>query len=462
MKRDAAPDDSLTATPAAAVVELALTAVEASAAFASSRRHRALLRHLVERALTGDTAVLKESLIGVEVFGRSAARFDPKTDSIVRVEARRLRARLAAYYAGDGRGARVRIELPVGSYVPQIVFAEQAEPPVERDRRARDLVERGEHFLRQPNAREPLEKALDRFDQAIRIDPLLGSAYVGLGRAWLNLATGWHREPAIAAEHAAEALRHALALDPDDAVTHALLAAIENQFERDWPGAQQRFDHACRLAPEVAFVHSAYGSHLLMRGEADRAERELLIARRLDPLYITTRSHLVNLHIARGRIDEARAEIDAMRDLAPDSIAAIGLEALVALGDGDAARAITLYAGLMAQIPDHPTLHACLAGAQAAAGDTAGSDATLAALHARFSDRLISPYALAIVEARAGRKDAAFALLARADAERDPSMLMLPDDPSFVALRGDARWPAMVRAVRPDRPPTQSPVRHAA
>lgn len=320
MQRDLPATTLPAPAPDAATVALALAAIEASAAFAPSRRHRELLRHLVERALAGDLAALKESLIGVEVFDRPAASFDPKTDSIVRVEARRLRARLAAYYAGEGREARVRLELPVGSYVPQAVFVDPPEPPAERDRRARDLVERGEHFLRQPNAAEPLEKALARFDEAIRIDPLMAAAYVGLGRAWLNLATGWHRDPAIAAEHAAEALRRALELEPDAATAHVLLAAIQNQFERDWSGAQRRFEHACRLEPNNAFVHSAYGSHLLMRGEAARSERQLLTARRLDPLYVTTRGHLVNLHLMRGRIDEARAEIAAMRDIAPESL----------------------------------------------------------------------------------------------------------------------------------------------
>ena len=51
------------------------------------------LKHLVEAALRGETERLKESVLGVEVFQREAG-FDPRTDPIVRVEARRLRSRL--------------------------------------------------------------------------------------------------------------------------------------------------------------------------------------------------------------------------------------------------------------------------------------------------------------------------------------------------------------------------------
>ena len=61
------------------------------------------LRLTVERALAGQSDELKEYLIGVEVFDRKQS-YDPRVDPIVRVEARRLRAKLKAYYEGDGAG----------------------------------------------------------------------------------------------------------------------------------------------------------------------------------------------------------------------------------------------------------------------------------------------------------------------------------------------------------------------
>lgn len=93
MRREA---DTATLTPAPEQVALELARIESSAPFRGSARHRHLLRHLVERTLEGDTAALKETVIAVQVFGRSATAFDPRQDTIVRVEARRLRLRLAA------------------------------------------------------------------------------------------------------------------------------------------------------------------------------------------------------------------------------------------------------------------------------------------------------------------------------------------------------------------------------
>jgi TolB-like protein len=77
------------------------------------------LRFLIERRLAGHDDQLKESVIGVEVFGRQPD-FDPRHDAIVRTEASRLRARLAEYYLGKGSGDTLIVELPKGGYVPVI------------------------------------------------------------------------------------------------------------------------------------------------------------------------------------------------------------------------------------------------------------------------------------------------------------------------------------------------------
>ncbi len=95
----------------------ALEKVLASDAFGKAERPARFLRHLVETALQGDTHLLKESVLGTDVFGRSAT-WDPRLDPVVRQEAARLRKRLAKFYETNGGGEEIRIELPVGGYVP--------------------------------------------------------------------------------------------------------------------------------------------------------------------------------------------------------------------------------------------------------------------------------------------------------------------------------------------------------
>src|SRR5580700_5177208 len=87
----------------------ALDKVVASPAFSKAERPSRFLRHLVETALRGDGHLLKETVLGMDVFDRPSS-WDPRLDPVVRQEASRLRKRLAKYYENGGAGAGVRIE----------------------------------------------------------------------------------------------------------------------------------------------------------------------------------------------------------------------------------------------------------------------------------------------------------------------------------------------------------------
>ena len=108
---------AMDAVPAPAVRQQ-LARIVNSPGFASSPRLCRFLTHSVNRTIEGDLGSLKEFSVAMEVFDRNSD-YDPNIDAIVRVEARRLRAKLKAYYEqGAGRHDPVLIELRVGSYVP--------------------------------------------------------------------------------------------------------------------------------------------------------------------------------------------------------------------------------------------------------------------------------------------------------------------------------------------------------
>ena len=113
----------------AAEVAAALDLILASDAFAKVERPSRFLRHLVDASLRGQQSLLKESLLGIEVFGREPS-WNPRIDPIVRQEAARLRKRLARYY--ETASPEVRIHLPVGTYVPVFhrVTGDTAEPKI--------------------------------------------------------------------------------------------------------------------------------------------------------------------------------------------------------------------------------------------------------------------------------------------------------------------------------------------
>lgn len=86
--------------------------------FRNSKRYTGLLRYVVTQTLEGQTALLKERLLGIEVFGRDA-EYDTNHDPVVRTSAVEIRKRLAQYYDDPAHSREVRITLPAGSYTPE-------------------------------------------------------------------------------------------------------------------------------------------------------------------------------------------------------------------------------------------------------------------------------------------------------------------------------------------------------
>ena len=102
-----------------AAVRQQLDRVVNSQTFQQVDRLKRFLMFITVEALSGRSDQLKEYVIGVQVFGKEDS-FDPRTDPIVRVQARRLRAQLARYYRDEQPDSDVLIELPKGGYVPVI------------------------------------------------------------------------------------------------------------------------------------------------------------------------------------------------------------------------------------------------------------------------------------------------------------------------------------------------------
>jgi hypothetical protein len=76
-----------------------------------------LLEFVVEATVEGEAEYLKETTIGVFVFGRRPD-YDPKIDTIVRSQAWRLRAKLKKYYASEGAQDPLIVSIPLGHYIP--------------------------------------------------------------------------------------------------------------------------------------------------------------------------------------------------------------------------------------------------------------------------------------------------------------------------------------------------------
>ena len=100
-------------------VHSTLRKLESSPVFVHADRMLRLLRHIVEEVLAERADRINQFSLGLDVFDRDE-HFDPAVDSVVRVEASRLRSKLRDYYSTDGQSDKIRFELPKGTYVPEI------------------------------------------------------------------------------------------------------------------------------------------------------------------------------------------------------------------------------------------------------------------------------------------------------------------------------------------------------
>lgn len=177
--------------PEAEEVRSAVDRITASEIFHRSERLCRFLRFVVERAVAGRAQELKEYLIGVEVFGKGPD-FDPRLDSVVRVEARRVRAKLDEYYRTEGASDAVRIRLPKGGYVPVFGWATKALPEPVYDYALEDD---------QPETVEmpaPYRRRL-----AVAVFAVVALAAIGM---WAWLGRGLFRSPGSARDHTVSAI----------------------------------------------------------------------------------------------------------------------------------------------------------------------------------------------------------------------------------------------------------------
>ena len=135
-------------SPDASSVASELERIAASKSFRKAERCLRLLRYLTSSVLDGRGDELKEYSVGLAVFERPES-YDPGTDPIVRLEARRLRLKLAEYYQQEGIGDPVIIDVPKGAYVPAFQFRRPPETEVEREpiREPEAAAPRGMHRI---------------------------------------------------------------------------------------------------------------------------------------------------------------------------------------------------------------------------------------------------------------------------------------------------------------------------
>ncbi len=339
-----------------AAVSVQLARIQASPRFANAPRLCQLLSYLVKNSANGNVRNLLEFAIAVEVFGRGEA-FDPQSDTIVRVSARRLRLFLADYYKNQGRDDPVRFRIPTGHYrvktslrEPRVKAAVRAWVSSPRSRRvipaaalsmfvvliiagytgllpteeshgagtdSRASLEflLGQQLLHRRGASD-LEQAVEEFETAVAKDPDDVDAWSGLASALriLHLQDPDRYEKTLPRQYFA--LHRALSLDPLHPEANARMAGL-HASSGDLAGAIRFMSRALEFGRDNYLVLGMIAGQERASGNLERAIELQREATRSPPLNAPSLNNLAHMLYEAGEFDEALAAIYSAEKISP-------------------------------------------------------------------------------------------------------------------------------------------------
>ncbi len=314
------------------------------------------------------------------------------------------------------------------------------------NREAHNAYLLGRFFWDKRNS-QAIARAVEQFQQAIKLDPDFAPAYAGLADCYIVGHLGIPKQEAHARAETA-ALR-ALQLDDTLAEAHTSLAIIRS-IAWDWPNAEQEYRRAIKLDPNYAVAHEWYALYLESMGRLEESLAEILSAQELDPRSLTINTAVGRILYHSRKYTEAIAQYRKTLDLDPNSLWPrwrLG-QALAQKGMAEESFAEFQQARkLLGEAPGLDPIAVRLGQAYAVTGRRSEAMKILLRWRRGEASEPISRYDVAALSAVLGENEEAFALLDQAYAERDTQLISLKVDPRFDGLRSDPRCPDLLRRI---------------
>ena len=308
---------------------------------------------------------------------------------------------------------------------------------------AYDAYLRGRHFenWRRPDSNE---RAVQQYEHAIALDPNYALAWSGLAFTYSSSAMNSDARPLEVWPRARDAAAQAVRANPNLAETQFVVGYVNWLFDWDWKAAEAGFRRAISLDPNNASAHRVLGHALSQTGRHGEAESEMRRAREIDPLEAI--NHALSSQVAFQTREYSAAVEHARRTTRIDSEFWIGYmqlgQAYEQLGNTDLAlEALTDAARLSGGNSKAVSLRGYVL---AQTGRAKEAREVLRRLEALSRERYVPPYAMAIVHAGLGEREAAFESLDKAYAARDVHLIFLPVDPKWDPYRGGSRFETLL------------------
>ncbi len=313
---------------------------------------------------------------------------------------------------------------------------------------AHRLYEEGHYFFSQHQVPESYRKAIDRYQQAIALDPNYAAAYAGLADAYAYLAEQMVVAPIEVMPKARAAAQKALALDDLSADAHTSLGLVKLDYDWDVAGAQREFQRAMQLNPSSGYIRHWYGHSLEAQNRLDDALKEMRAAQALDPLLTVLSWDIANELYWAGRNDDALRTLKQASDLFPNLPVLSFLEIEVDQQKGDLAAARRVIDALKSTQPDAaaaPVFRALFATEDAREGRRDEARRTLEQLDALRRTEYVDPVMMLDLCTALNDRDRRRVWLTRAFDERSTQVAYLRLHPA--SFGGDPAAQALIARV---------------
>jgi TolB-like protein/Tfp pilus assembly protein PilF len=296
--------------------------------------------------------------------------------------------------------------------------------------------------------KEDMQRGIEYFQQAIKLDPSFAMAYVGIADSYNAIPSFNYLSPREAIPQAKTAALRALEIDPTLAEAHTALATSMTEYDWDWEKAEREFKRALELNPNAASTHFLYGMiYLLPMGRTAEAIGEIQRSVELEPLNIDMGANLAAAYMYARQNERAFEQARKTYDLEPNFVGGRIWLATVYDANGMYEQAIELCEESLRNDPANPPFLTLAGYAYAKDGQRQKAEEIITRWKEIAKTRYVSHYWIAPIYSALGERDHAFEELEKAYLERDYFMTRLKIDPFMDSLRDDPRLADLVKRI---------------
>ena len=317
-------------------------------------------------------------------------------------------------------------------------------PTGTRDPEAYRLYLQGRYFWNK-RTREGLARATELFEAAIRADTMYALAYTGMADVYNTLRQRGHVSVAETIEKQRAAIRTAMNLDPDLSEAHTSYAQLLFDHDWDWEAAGREFQRAIDLDPRNAHARHWYSHYLTAMGRTRESLEQSERAVEISPYDLILQSHLGWHYLFARDYERAVEEATTAVEMDPADGFTRGALAWGYQATGRDTQALAEAEKAAAQRREDSFTMGMVGFAYARLGHRREAIELVQDLE-RQGDQTY--YAIAVIHAGLGDRDAAIAWLERGRAHHSPGFPYLRVDPRLDDLRSDSRFDALLQRMR--------------